>query len=254
MRYCWLALSGGLIATTLLLAQQPPAPPGAPVLNPKDPLDAVLMNYEYKVKQIETLSAQCFRKKIDKIYGPEEYEGEFRYMKPNRASMELKKKNNPQFYEKYICTGSYVYEFLPSDKKMRIWTLPKSAQGDNLILSYLFPTRAIDAKARYQLTLVPAPAEQAKWYYFIKVMPILKEDKANFMEGRVVLRTGTFMPVQFWFKDLNSNEITYEFKELKNPDPKVKATDFAPPALPKDWKQEVVNPQAQPNVFKPGQK
>jgi TIGR03009 family protein len=224
------------------------------VLNPKDPLDAILMNYEFNLKQIDTLSVECVRSKLDKVYqNTEVFEGKLLFMKPNRASLTLTKKGNPGVYEKYICTGNFLYEFVPGEKKLRVYSVPepKPGQTDNVVLKGIgLPTRALEAKTRFQLSLVPAPPEQAKWYYFIKIIPLLKEDKANFTEARLVLTKSTFLPRQIWFKEVSQNEITFDFPKMINPDPNVKATDFAPPALPKDWKQEKGSAQPQPSVFR----
>src|SRR5262245_59524287 len=110
MRFHWLTCLSLLGIPAVLLAQQsppatPPAPPATPpAVSPR--LDTLLQQWEQKMKSVETLYAECTRTTLDKVYqGTEVFEGTAKYMKPNLAALEMKKKTNVQVFEKYLSTG-----------------------------------------------------------------------------------------------------------------------------------------------------
>src|SRR5581483_8563105 len=103
MRYVWLALSGMLLIGTALPAQQTrpgPAAPAAPVLDPAhNRLDALLLQWEGKMKGIQSLSAEITRVTQDKTFGTQEIsDGKAKYLKPNLASMEMKRRDRPAIF------------------------------------------------------------------------------------------------------------------------------------------------------------
>ena len=54
------------------------------------------------------------------------------------------------------------------------------------------------------------------------------------------------MPRQVWFQTPNQNEVTWDLTAVQ-PQAAVNPNDFAPPALPQGWRQQVVPlPNAQP--------
>src|SRR5947207_3126935 len=132
MRSYWLTLASALLAAPLAVAQQPPAaPPAVPPAAPNaSRLDALLLRWEKEMKSIQTLVAQCNRTEIDKVNGSSEvYVGSAKYMRPNLAILESQKKNNPQAIEKYLCTGTLLYEIRPQTKVVRIHELSPSLTG-----------------------------------------------------------------------------------------------------------------------------
>ena len=69
MRCSFLALSGVLVLCAALRAQQPAVPPpAAPALDRNNPLDALLMQWEAKMKSIQTLKATVKREREDKVF------------------------------------------------------------------------------------------------------------------------------------------------------------------------------------------
>jgi TIGR03009 family protein len=236
MRFPWLALAGLLVVTPALPAQQPPQPqPPAATLDPRNRLDALLMQWEQKMKGLETLAAACTRTTKDKTYQTQEvFEGIAKYMKPNLALLDMKKQNKPDVYEKYICTGTFLYEFVPQSKTVRIHELPPTQRGqlsDDSFLGFLFGMRAEEAKSRYDLKL---SQEDRNWIY-IDIYPRALGDKADFQRAQLVLSQNTFLPRRLWFEQPNGNEVTWEMPQVQANSPSVTRNDFLQPQLPKDW-------------------
>ena len=126
MRIAGCTLASLLVAAPLI-AQQPPAarptltpvgqsapgipaavPSAAPALNPNDPLDTLLLQWEQKMKSVESLTAQCVRTETDPLVANkvEEYKGWAKFQRPSRAHLYMEKKSNPQIYERYLSTGT----------------------------------------------------------------------------------------------------------------------------------------------------
>src|SRR5262249_17441996 len=147
---------------------------------------------------MQSLSLECERLTKDKVFNSaDKFKGTAKYLKstiPNqnsRASLEMFKdlngKPQPDRYEKYVCTGTFLYEFDPGNKVIRLHTLtaPKAGQvAEDNLLSFLFGMKAAEAKQRYQLSYVAA---DDKWYHYIKVLPKQAQDKADFQEARLAI-------------------------------------------------------------------
>lgn len=236
MRSYWLTLASGLLVAPLALAQQPSAAPPAapPAAAVPSRLDTLLVRWEQEMKSIQTLAAQCNRIETDKVNGSSEiYVGSAKYMRPNLAVLEMTKKNNPQVGEKFICTGTLLYEIRPQNKVMRIHELPPPQAGqiaDDSFLSFLFGMKAEEAKRRYDMTLV----KEDQWYFYLEIVPKLPADKADFQRARMVLNNKTFLPRELWFEQPNGNETKWDIPELSS-SAKLTKNDFTPPTPPKDW-------------------
>src|ERR1700751_1005419 len=106
MRYYGLAVAGVLLAIAGVCAQAPQQqPPAAPALDPvNNRLDALLLQWEQRMKGIQFLTANCTRTTLDKSFGTSDvFEGQAKYMRPNLASLLMTKKNKPDVYERFIC-------------------------------------------------------------------------------------------------------------------------------------------------------
>ena len=134
MRSSWLALAGLFLGSSLY-AQAPTPPPTTPPATPpaagptgqptpapaaapnQARLDTLLVKWEEEMKKVQTLTAELSRSTVDKAYGKADtFSGTAKYMKPNLAALEMVKKDDSQRYEKYICTGTFLYEFVPASK------------------------------------------------------------------------------------------------------------------------------------------
>ncbi|MBM4068173.1 MAG: hypothetical protein FJ271_04420 [Planctomycetes bacterium] len=239
MRYKWLALSTLLLAVAATCGQQTP-----PAASPAGNLDDVLVNWEKTMTGARSLLAFCTRTNVDKVYQTTElYEGTAKFVKgaagqPSKASLEMVKKGRPDIFEKYIYTGRSLYEYQPGTKVIRVHDLPVPKPGqvaDDNFVSFLFGMKAAEARKRYQLTLVPPPAND-KWYYYVKIQPIQAADKADFTEARMVLTVKDYMPRQIWFQQPNGNETTWDFTRVIN-GADIRPSEFEKPALPaRDWR------------------
>lgn len=232
--------------------QQPPAPPADPQL------DAVLLQWEKAMTSMQSVEAICTRTSINKAFQTTEvYEGNAKFLKtsaqgtPSRASLEMYKKGRPDVFEKYIFTGTFFYEYVPSSKIIRVHEPPKGQMADDNFVSFVFGMKAAEAKNRYQIIYVPAPPND-KWYYYLRILPKLPSQKADFTEARLVLSASTFLPRQLWFQEPNGNEVTWDFPKIMT-NAALRATDFGQPALPKDWRF-IRNTDDLPGNIRPPQK
>lgn len=250
MRSLWTSLPALVMAATLAQAQQPGAAPAQPQADPR--LDAVLGNWEKAMLNVQTLSAEVKRTKLDKTYQTTEvYEGAAHYMRgatgqTSRASLEMFKKGQPQTYEKYLCTGNFLYEWAPANKVIRRHELPTPKAGqlaDDNFLSFLFGMKAQDAKARYLITYVPAPAND-KWYQYLRIQARLSTDRADFTEARLVLLASSYLPRQLWFLQPNGDEVTWDFPKVTSP-ANLSPAYFGTPQAPPGW-QFVLVPRQNP--------
>ena len=194
--------------TTLLLfapalaAQQPAArpagqqqPPAPVALDPATKLDALLVQWEARMKGVQGLVAECIRTDTDPVTNTADvYQGTAKFLRPNRAALEMVKKSNPAVFERFICTGAYLYEYRPQAKLVRIHQLPAPAAGQQSVednfLTFLFGMKADEAKRRYTIELMG----EDKNYYYLHIKPNYPADKADFSEARVALFNTTFLP------------------------------------------------------------
>lgn len=247
MRTTFIALALLCSSAALVLGQGTPGPDA----NAKA-LDKVLADWEKAMTSLQSLSMNCERITKDKVFQTtDKFKGTAKFLKaakPNqgsRASLELKKEVNGKLdetrFEKYICTGTFLYEFDPANKVIRVHDMPAPKQGqvaDDSLLTFLFGMKAAQAKQRYDLVYVPA---SDKWYHYIKVLPKQASDKADFQEARLALLQTNSLPAQVWFLHANGNEVTWNFKTDPKAEPR--ASDFEAPALPKDWKVQRMQDQ-----------
>lgn len=234
MRFPSLALAGAFLVASALQAQQPQQP-AASTIDPRNRLDHVLLQWEQKMKSLQSLAAACTRTTLDKTYQTKEiFEGTAKYMRPNLAMLDMRKQHKPDVYEKYICTGTYLYEFVPQSKTLRVHELPPAKPGqvaDDNFLSFLFGMRAEEAKSRYDLQL---RQDDPHWVY-IDILPRTPADKADFQRAQLVLTQNTFLPRRLWFEQPNGNEVTWEIPRAEPNAPSVTRNDFAQPQLPAGW-------------------
>jgi TIGR03009 family protein len=246
-----------LLLTSAFVAAQQGAPPAQDPNAPQ--LDAVLAGWEKTFASIRSLQADCQRVTLDKVFQSREVmKGTAKYLKApgpgqgSRASLELYKQTaqgpNPTIFEKYICTGTYLYEYAPASKVIRVHDLPQSKSGqisDDNFLTFLFGMKAVEAKQRYELTLTP-PSD--KYYHYLQIHPKMAQDKADFTMARLVLRRDNYLPAQVWFHQPNGNTQTWDFQASANVD--IPPSAFEKPNLPKGWKLEKMQGDAKANKIR----
>jgi TIGR03009 family protein len=240
MRFSWLTLAaitlalGAGLLTPPPVAAQPPAQ--APVLDPShNRLDELLLHWEQRMKEVQSLAAQVTRTSVDNVFqSTDVYEGKASFKRPNLAMLQMNKKSKPDVFEKYVCTGQYLYEYSQANKVVRIHEMdpPKSGQvmDDNGFLSFLFGMQAAEAKRRYDLTLV----KEDQWWIYIRILPRLPADKADFQEARLVLSRQTFLPRELWFKQPNKNEVKWDIPKIDS-GAQLNLAEFMSPPVPPGW-------------------
>jgi len=257
MRCYGLALAVLVLASESLVAQQAQQPPATPPAAPAAgaTLDVHLAKWEAAMKRVETLGAQLTR--IDKnttFDNVQRLTGTAYYMKAgkgpsaeNLARLELKLEGQKEPKEKFICTGTYIYQFWPEQKEIRFYELPKPKSGqvaeDNNLLSLLFGMKAEDAKKRYELKL----AKEDTYYIYVDITPRSPTDKADFQRARLVLNKSNYLPRQLWFENANNSEVMWDIPNLQVGmalDRRV----FDSPTPPPGWKLVRGDKQTQPVV------
>jgi TIGR03009 family protein len=257
MHYRRLSLLAFFAVSLAALAQQPQSPspqPQTPPLDPNNKLDATLLSWEKAMGGISSLYTEVKQQTTDKVrLSIDNFTGEARYLKPNKASLYLKNDKKPADFQYLIINGQNAYKFEPTQKEIHIYTLPAAKQGqisDENLVSMLFGMKAVEAKRRYEMQLT----KEDQWYFYIQVLPREAQDKADFTRAELVLTKSTSMPRRIWFENPNGNETTWEFTKLQ-PNVVLKTSDFDQPAPPKEWQLKRIAPQDPqgPRVVRPQQ-
>ena len=248
MRRYGFVLSALMLASFTALAQQtqPPAAPAAaaPAAPPAadKALDEHLDKWEAAMKKVETLGAQLTRTDKDPTWDQvQRLTGVAYYMKTgsgpsaqNLALLELKLEGQKEPKEKFICTGTFIYQFMPEQKEIRYYEMPKPKPGqvaeDNL-LSLLFGMKAEDAKRRYELKL----AKEDTYYIYVDIAPRSAADKSDFQRARLVLNKSNYLPRQLWFEHANKSEVMWDIPNL-NVGMRLERKHFDAPQAPPGWK------------------
>jgi TIGR03009 family protein len=238
--------------------QQPPAtPPAAPANDAA--LDDYLKKWEGAMKGIETLGAQLTRIDKDPTFDKvQKLVGEAYYMKAgtgataqNLALLEMRPegKERKEFKEKFICTGTYIYQFLPEQKEIRYYELPKPKPGqvgEDSLLSLLFGMKADEAKNRYELKLT----KEDTYYVYVDIVPRAAIDRSDFQRAQLVLNKSNYLPRRLWFEHPNKSETMWDIPNLQI-GMKLERRYFDAPQAPPGWKlvagekrQQVVRPAA----------
>src|SRR5262249_45377629 len=145
----------------------PPASPPAPPPQPPQPspLDNHLLRWEQEMQKGQTLQAQLTRTEKDTaVNKTQKFVGFAQYMKEtngqatlNLATLEMRPESKPnEIAEKFICTGTHLFQFLPAQMEVKQFEMPKPREGqvaqDN-VMAFMFGMRAVDARKRYEMKL-----------------------------------------------------------------------------------------------------
>ncbi len=218
----------------------------------KENLDTVLRGWEKAMTDLQSFACVVERKTLDKALGArDEYKGYAMFMKPqlkgdnSRARLELTKVTNAKIFEKYICTGPFLYEYAPVNQTIRIHNMPQGKDAgmqQESFLSFLFGMGADKAKERYDMTVVfPKDGRPDANYHYIQVVPKLTQDKADFTFARLSLFRSNHLPAQIWYLQPNKNEIEWNFKDQQI-NVQIPLKYFTPEEMP-GWRMERVQPK-----------
>jgi TIGR03009 family protein len=245
-----------LLAATLTAQAQPPQPQPAPA---DKKLDEYLLRWEQEMQKLQSLEATLERTEKDKTFQTEKkFVGFARYMKDgtgptarNLAMLEMKEPGKQDIYEKFICTGTFLYQFSPTTKEIRALRLPppKPGQvGDDNFLTFLFGMKAEQAKLRYDLKVT----REDQYYIYLDVVPRTPQDQADFKRAQLVLNKDSFLPRQLWFEQPNGSTIVWAIPRLDTK-AKINEKDFDAPSLPTGWKMVTVErpPEMPPPTIRP---
>src|SRR5205814_1050605 len=154
----------------------PTAPAAAPAAAPFDPdrnpLDRYLLRWEEAMKKVDTLALACTRKEIDKVYRSEKsYQGTVHFLKPTYFFWDMRVKGKPQEFERLICSGQFIYQFVPAERVIRVYpglkVGPHGGIGEDSSIAFLFGMKGTAAKERYSLSLF----KEDKLYIYVDVIP-----------------------------------------------------------------------------------
>lgn len=231
-------------------------------------LDGYLLRWEQEMRKVNTLAATLARIDKDKTFGTtRKYTGGAQYMKSgtgatalNMAALELKEDGKADVFDKFVCTGSYIYQFLPAQKELRAYEMPKPRPGqvaDDNFMGFLFGMKAEEAKRRYALSLYKEDA----YFIYVDVLPRFAGDKADFARARLVLNKDSFLPRQLWFEHANGSETTWDIPRLQA-GATIDRRIFDAPRTPAGWKLNVITRTASattpsttpPRVVRPSSK
>src|SRR6266852_2268512 len=161
MRVLGFSIIGVMASALAGLAQNGVPLPQAPAGD----LDKVLRGWEKAMIDLRSFACDIERKSFDKpLQTRDEYTGHAKYMKLNnkengiRIYYKLHKVKNPEIYDKYVCTGTHVYEYAPANNVVRVHKMPKGNQAglpQENNLSVLFGLGAEHVKARCKMELDP---------------------------------------------------------------------------------------------------
>src|SRR5215471_21721901 len=148
MRKTWFAL----LALSCVVAQgrgQGPAPGARPaVLDPaRNPLDRYLMRWEDAMKNVKTLALRCTRTEKDAVRQTKTtFSGTIHFLKPTYFFWDMRRADRPGDFERYICTGQYIYQYVPQEKELRVYPGPKPGKHGGLAedssVAFLFGMKA----------------------------------------------------------------------------------------------------------------
>jgi TIGR03009 family protein len=247
--------------------QQPPpqsAKPAAPAAATLDPdrnaLDRHLVRWEEAMKKMRTLALACSRTEVEKVLQTKKvYEGTIHFARPTYFFWDMKVKGKPQEFERLIGTGQFIYQYLPGQKELRVYTAPKPRPGgglaDDSSIAFLFGMPAAEAKRRYELSLF----REDRFYVYVDIVAKRDVDKVDFRKARIVLHRDTYLPRQLWFEHPNGSEVTWDIPTIES-NKAIPQTVFAAPPTPKGWKMVQGQSPAQrqgtgqPRLYRPQQR
>lgn len=244
-----LTMAGALAQTPMSPVGIPPGPQAKSQANPDAKLDAYLDRWEGEMRKINTLYAKLHRTDTDRqVDHSSKLVGAAYYMKvgtPGNTTslglLDLRREGKPEeLVEKYVCTGTYIYRFIPNQKTLEAYEMPKPRPGalaDDNFLALLFGMKATEAKRRYQMSV----SKETEHWVHLKIIPRFPEDRADFNNAELILSRATFLPRRLWFVATNKNEILWDVLELR-PGVTLDRRYFDAPKTPQGWKLEHVRP------------
>jgi len=123
---------------------------------------------------------------------------------------------------------------VPANQIIKVFDLKTGQSNQDNFLPFLQGMKAQDAKARLRLTLV----KEDKLYTYIKIVPRLLEDKADFREARLVLWSQTLLPREAALRRANGNENIWDIPKIRTQPAPAQSHRFHGPQAAGGWKWE----------------
>ncbi len=196
-------------------------------------LTKILTDWSNSTSKIEKLEGTHRRYTYDHVFGTEKHAvGKFFYEAPDKGRIDVepvdikngavgrKKDKAGKPYslkkdrqEKWVCDGKRVMQVDDEAKVVNVFPIPPQAQGKNIMngpLPFLFGMPPETAKRRFHLTLLKHETNTA----WIKAIPRLKANAANWKEAEIILSKKTWVPIAVKLLDPAGNkETVYAFTE-----------------------------------------
>jgi len=252
---------------------QPVAPPQAPFqLNPQEQqfVDRILDDWQAVSSRVKTLKADFALYDYNSVFNPPapgEPEkpirttlGTVRYAAPDKGHYET------QDGEKWVCTGTAIFEFNKQLQKVREYRLPPQLQGQAISdgpMPFVFGVEKKKMNDRYWLRVItPAGRHGEVW---LEAHPKLAKDAASFKRIEVILKftlnaDGTIADLQpFALNLIRQNEkerSAYTFQSMTTNSMKDGIANivdwFITPKTPSGWSHEIADDGTQPEPAGPG--
>jgi TIGR03009 family protein len=223
-------------------------------------LDRLLQYWQREAARTVKLQAQFeATRKFNNFGGVvKSYQGLAKFMRlPDNAYgllIQLVEKDQPQRYERYLCTGTHFYIFRPEEKTVYFHTLPPRKANevpDQGPMSFLFGISADEAKKRYKMQIT----QQDEWYTYVQIEPLFPKDQVDFLYARLaVLNKPTraipqYYPRQIYWVEPQKVEVTWDMVQLLQNESatQVERRDFAAPQIPSGWQLKPIQQPSQPN-------
>ena len=196
-------------------------------------LDEVLAQWEARMTGVKSLKAAISREYQDKVFKTTDvYVGNAYFQAPNLANLEMARRDNASIFEKFVCTGQFIYQFVPAQKQVRVYNLGPAQKGqqiaENSFLSFLVGMKVSDAKARYLFRLESEDAD----FCFLEVQPRNPSDLADFNVVQIALSKKTLLPQALRYTQANGNVTTWTITSPLERDVRLDPKLFAAPPMP----------------------
>lgn len=210
--------------------------------------DAILGRWEAATRAVETATITCTRTHLDKTFGSTRvFGGTIQYIRPALFEVEMRDRAKPGEFEKRILTRDTMYEFVADREAMTVfagWNRDPATAGWwwGLVIASikLSPPRLVltpeELRSQYRVRL----SKQDQWYVYLDLTPATPAAKSVTTRGRLVLTKDRLLPRQIWMKEMNGNEVTWEFTTFET-GVELTRTDFTEPSLPDGWQRVQVS-------------
>jgi len=237
MRFFGVSVSALLMSALVVFAQGPA----------QADLDPILLRWEKAMTELQSFYAEVERSTKDNVFKTNDVFKGYAFLRktdnkdtPVQIKMNLVKTTNQDVFERFVCTGPDLYEYVPAKQVVRVHKLPKNQQGalqQDTVLSLLVGMSAADLKKRYDLD--PDPKAKADGYHYLWIRPKQPGDKQEFAIAQLVLYRANHLPARIWYQKQGGQEITWSFTDVRT-GVALTPKHFEPELPNKNWRFESV--------------